>query len=633
MNPKVILMLLKQKVYVSLIMAIIIPLAISTLLFTNSFRNHTEEKLAKTDLPTALNEVKNGIELALLKPITVSKEMAKNIFVTKWLSGNESLELQSSFIDYLSVIKSENKAISAYIVSKETSNYYTDNGVSRQVDREKDKWFYNFLASNKVFELSLDIDKISGQLVVFINYVVEVNGERSAIAGIGLSLDSMTQLVSNYRIGDFGIVYLVSDSGKIMLHEEKAKIGQSVALDAMKGGAIVDKEINGVDYISASTTLNSLDWHLVAEIPYEQLFGPINNAINQNIIFGVLIALIGFGFVRVLAGQIFRPLEEITQAVTSLTEKDGDLTARLPANESNEVGALAVKFNLFLQQIHQMFKQVSTSAIQVQDIAEKVHNKVQTAATLAENQSSNTQTVAAAVNEMEVTVEEISNNANSASEIATLTENTTKKGVDYVNDTIVQMSELESSMASSVNSVGELSTEIKSISSVLEVIRGISEQTNLLALNAAIEAARAGEQGRGFAVVADEVRTLAKRTAESTEQINEMIENLNSKASKTVLSIELGNKNALDNSERLKETGSSLDNIAIEIVNLTEINTSVASATREQTVATSEISQNIIMIANFADQTKENMSESELLCDGLYQESNSLKELIGRFTI
>jgi len=234
---------------------------------------------------------------------------------------------------------------------------------------------------------------------------------------------------------------------------------------------------------------------------------------------------------------------------------------------------------------------------------------------------------------MEVTVEEISNNANSASEIATLTENTTKKGVDYVNDTIVQMSELESSMASSVNSVGELSTEIKSISSVLEVIRGISEQTNLLALNAAIEAARAGEQGRGFAVVADEVRTLAKRTAESTEQINEMIENLNSKASKTVLSIELGNKNALDNSERLKETGSSLDNIAIEIVNLTEINTSVASATREQTVATSEISQNIIMIANFADQTKENMSESELLCDGLYQESNSLKELIGRFTI
>jgi len=626
-------MLLKQKLYVSLILAIVIPLTISTLLFTHSIRTHTEQKLAKDDLPTALNEVKNGIELALSIPIIVSKEIAQNSFVINWLSGNEVEDQQDSFIQYLSDIRNKNDAISAYIVSEKSGNYYTNSGIDRRVDREKDKWFYSFLASDKPFELSLDVDKTTQKLVVFINYAVEVDGVRSGIAGIGLSLDSMTSLVSNYRIGEEGFVYLVSSNGEIMLHGDKAKIGRSIKLFAIKDGQLVDKDRDGEDYVISSTPLNSLNWHLVAEIPQEQLYGPINSAINKNIFFGAVIALLGFILVRMLAGQIFKPIEQITDAVTALTEKDGDLTARLPAKEKHEIGNLATRFNLFIEQLHEMFKQVSVSAEQVQNIAGHVQGKVQEAASLAEMQSSNTQTVAAAVNEMEVTVQDISNNANGASEIAITTEETTHKGAKFVNHTISQMEVLESSMVTSVKSVTELSTEIKSISHVLEVIKGISEQTNLLALNAAIEAARAGEQGRGFAVVADEVRTLAKRTAESTEQINEMIASLNAKASATVSSIELGSKNTLESAERLKQTGSTLDNIAQEIISLTEINTSVASATREQTLATAEISQNIVMIATSADQTKDNMIQSEELCEGLHNESKALKELIGKFTI
>lgn len=551
-------MLLKRKVYISLSLAIIVPLLVSTMLFTNSFRNHTEEKLATIDLPTALNEVKNGIELELSSPIIVSKEIAKNHFVKNWIKNKEPLEQQKSFIDYLSTIQKENNAITSYIVSKNTGNYYTNKGISRKINNENDKWFYDFLNSSKDFELSIDVDKGSKEVVVFINYAIEIEGARVAIAGVGLPLAAMTNLISNYRIGESGIVYLVSDNGDIMLYEDQGKIGNSINL---------------------------------------------------------------------------KPIEEITKAVTLLTEKDGDLTARLPENEKNEIGDLALKFNLFLEQIHEMFKQVSNSAIQVQDIAEQVQDKVQGAANLAEEQSLNTQTVAAAVNEMEVTVQDISNHAEGASKIAVETEESTQKGAEFVNDTMLQMNELESSMDSSVSSVMELSSEIESISNVLEVIRGISEQTNLLALNAAIEAARAGEQGRGFAVVADEVRTLASRTQESTEQINTMINTLTMKAITTVKDIELGSKNTIENVERLKTTGSSLNKIAKEIANLTEMNTSVAHATKEQTTATAEISQNIVMIANSADETKENMIKSQTLCDELHNQSNSLKELIGRFTI
>lgn len=610
-----------------------LPLTVSTIIFSNSIRSHTEEKLANSDLPSALNEVKNKIELSLATPIIVSKQIAQNSFVSQWLQNDEDNQTLPSFINYLAEIKQSNAAINAFIVSEKSKNYYTDEGITRTINAEKDPWFYSFLNTNKKFELTLDIDRQSNQVLVFINYAIEINGQRVGIAGIGRSLESMIELVQTHRIGKSGVVYLVSETGEIMLHGDRKKIGQSVALTAIKNGQIAEEVINGEDFIVSSVPLTSLGWHLVAEIPSQQLYGPLNSAINKNLILGLIIALIGFGLVRILVSQIFKPIEKITEAVGALTQRDGDLTVRLPVNDNNEISDLAAKFNLFLEQLHEMFKQVSSSATQVKEISDLVQEKVQGAADLAGMQSASTQTVAAAVTEMEVTVQDVSNSAKGASDIASTTEKTTQDGAKFVNVTIKHMGTLESSMASSVESVVELSAEIKSISHVLDVIKGISEQTNLLALNAAIEAARAGEQGRGFAVVADEVRTLAKRTAESTEQINEMIESLNAKASTTVSAIELGSKNTLENAERLKQTGQTLDNIAKEIVHLTEINSSVATAIKEQTLATAEISQNIVMISDSSELTKENMLSSKALCNGLNQESNTLKNLIGRFTI
>jgi len=516
-------MLLKQKVYISLILAIVVPLAVSTFLFSNSIQSHIGDKLAKVDLPTALSEVKSKIELELSTPIIVAKEIAQNLFVKQWLSNGESEQTQADYINYLASIKKDNKAVMAYIISKNTNNYYTDTGISRKIDRSEDLWFDQFLSSNKPFEIALDIDKTTNTMVVFINYALEIGGERTAITGVGRSLDSMINLINEYRIGEAGVVYLVSDDGEVMLHSDRDLMGQKININEIKNGAIVNKQIGDEDYVVSSTPIESLGWHLVAEIPENQLYGPINSAINSNLLFGVIIAIIGFVLARVLVAQIFKPIENITAAVNSLTKKDGDLTARLPTDDNNEISELAANFNLFLEQLHSMFKQVSDSANHVKSISESVLVQVQGAANLAEVQSSSTQTVAAAVNEMEVTVQDISNSASNASDIATTTEETTHKGVEFVNGTIKHMEQLETAMATSVASVTELSSEIKSITQVLDVIKAISEQTNLLALNAAIEAARAGEHGRGFAVVADEVRTLAMRTAESTEPIMAII--------------------------------------------------------------------------------------------------------------
>jgi len=625
--------MLKQKIYTSLVLAIVLPLTISTILFSESIKSNADEKLANSELPTALREVRNAIELELSVPINTSRSIAKNTFVENWLREGEQEAQLDGFIEYLARIKNDNNAITSFIVSNETSNYYTNSGIVRQVDKNEDQWFYNFINGNKAYELSLDIDKTLGKAAVFINYAIEVDGVRTAIGGVGRSLESMTDLIKSYKLGEAGFVYLVDDKGEIKLHPNKSLIGKKVNLSAIKNGKLESVKKNDVNVIISSTPITSLDWHLVAEIPEEQLYRAINNAINLNIVFGVVIAIIGFMLVRLLARQIFRPIEAITSAVSALTEKDGDLTARLPENKDNEIGLLAQKFNLFIAHLHDMFVQVSTSAIRVKEISEHVNEKINNAANLAGQQSASTQTVAAAVNEMEMTVKDISNSANNASESAEISQSTSVSCSEFVSQTIEQMQALESSMGMSVTSVTELSSEIQSITQVLEVIKGISEQTNLLALNAAIEAARAGEQGRGFAVVADEVRTLAQRTAESTEQINAMIASLNSKAGETVSAIELGNKTTSQTSERLNETGDTLSTITQEVKNLAEMNVLVATATREQTQATSEISQNIVMISDTAEQTKENMSESAQLCGELDNESKSLQALMAKFTL
>ena len=625
-------MLLRHKLYASLVFAIVFPLSVSTYMFSSNIKTHATEKLIQSELPTALSDVRNAIELELAEPIITSQSIAKNLFVKNWLKDGEAESQQSEFVSYLAEIKGQSNAITAFIVSGTSKNYYTHTGLVRQINKSSDRWFYDFIDSDKEYDLSIDIDKSLGKAAVFINYSIVIDGERKAIGGVGRSLDSMTSLIKSYHIGEQGIVYLVDDQGMIKLHPDQSLIGNSVKLADLSNGKILTEERVTGTYLISSTPLKSLNWHLVAEIPERQLYGAVNSAINKNIIFGVVIALIGFVLIRIIITQIFKPIEVITRAVTSLTEKDGDLTARLPVND-NEIGELAQKFNLFLEQLHAMFVQVSSAATQVKSISGSVNSKISSATKLAEQQSESTDTVAAAVNELEMTVQEISNSAAKASDVATDSQTSSLKGVQFVNQTIDEMKDLENSMASTVTSVNELSTEIQSITQVLDVIKGISDQTNLLALNAAIEAARAGEQGRGFAVVADEVRTLAQRTAESTEQINAIVTVLNNKAELTVTAIEKGSKSTVEASNQLSQTGSTFSNITDEIVKLAELNSHVATATSEQMLATSEISENIVMIATTAAKTKINMLDSTELCKELDKESKALQSLIGKFTL
>ena len=199
-------MKLKQLVIISLVAAIVIPLTISSLIFSTSISKYLADKLESSDLPTALREVRNAVELELTNSIAASRGIANNSFVTKWLETGESEQERAEFVDYLEQIRLANNAANAYIVSGLSNNYYTQNGILTTLT-SKDTWFTDFTDSHRDFEIAIDVDMATGSMVAYVNYIIKVNGQRSALGGVGRSLDGITELVKRYKIGESGVLY------------------------------------------------------------------------------------------------------------------------------------------------------------------------------------------------------------------------------------------------------------------------------------------------------------------------------------------------------------------------------------------------------------------------------------------
>ena len=625
-------MRLKQLLYIVLFAAIVIPVVISISVFAWSMTTFLTDKVQQEDLPTSLREIKNAVELDLLKTIAPSKTLAHNEYIKRWLTTGEPVSERALLNRHLATLKQQNNAISAYVVAADSGNYYTHNGLSRVVTKNQDPWFYQFMNADVPYEVSIDIDKATNVASAFINYAIVENGRRIGLAGIGQSMEAMSALIASYTVGKAGIVYLVDAEGVIQLHPDKNKRGTRVPVAQITGQAR-EFSVDGEDVTQLAMQLSTIDWYVVTEVPSAQLYGPLRDAVLTNIVIALLIIAVGAIVVKFLSNLIFQPIETITNAVTALNEKDGDLTARLNIQQRNEIGALASQVNLFVEKLQQMFRQVSHSADHVKDITIDVYKQIELAQSYTQTQSNSTHSVAAAVEEMNLTVKEISNSAQGASDVASTTEEHVSCSASTINDAMQNVEKLDALMSKSVDSVNALSLSIDSITRILEVIRGISDQTNLLALNAAIEAARAGDQGRGFAVVADEVRSLAKRTHESTEEINTMIIELNTKASETVHDIQQGSASTRETSQYLISCVEALENISQQVARLTEVNTHVATATREQASATNEISQNISVISQTAQETSRSMQTSFALVNELDKESKALNHTIGRFTL
>lgn len=320
-------------------------------------------------------------------------------------------------------------------------------------------------------------------------------------------------------------------------------------------------------------------------------------------------------------------IQDITHRINDIVDGDGNLTQRIPITRQDEIGELANAFNLFVAQLQQMIIAIISQTKDVSQTVESLATKSATTISISHEQEQFVDTIVTAVNQMSAAVREVASNAlHTASEITKVNDQTVE-GKKILTQSVNHIQQLSESVKNAVTVIEKLSVNSANIASVLDVIRSIAEQTNLLALNAAIEAARAGEQGRGFAVVADEVRTLASRTETSTQDIQRMIEELQRGVNDAVKSIESGASLTTSTVTLASQTQDALDEILNSTSKVSEMSTQTATATEEQTHVTEEINRNLTELSDktrycnmVIQETQQVVVNTKAICSNLQKE-------------
>jgi len=352
---------------------------------------------------------------------------------------------------------------------------------------------------------------------------------------------------------------------------------------------------------------------------------------NFSLLIGFIALLAGLAITSVVSLGISRPIRQAALAMKDISQGEGDLTRRLDASGSDEVSDLADAFNEFAEKVRKTVADVSGVTVHLGTSSEEMAAITNEAADSVAHQQEQTEQVATAMNEMTTTIQEVARNAAEAANAATTALAQTEKGQGVVQSTIDSIGGLASEIDRAASVINELEAQSVNIGSVLDVIRGIAEQTNLLALNAAIEAARAGEQGRGFAVVADEVRTLASRTQESTEEIQGMIESLQAGSQQAVKVMQQSNVQAQTTVDQASEAGGALSDISSSVTTINDMNMQIANAAEEQGLVSEEVNRNVIRMNDEQGRVSESSAQISRAGEDLAQLAAQLQQLVQQF--
>ncbi|MFA7097470.1 MAG: methyl-accepting chemotaxis protein [Gammaproteobacteria bacterium] len=373
----------------------------------------------------------------------------------------------------------------------------------------------------------------------------------------------------------------------------------------------------------------------VAEIMMDRThyLAAIGNARNTTLGVGAVVLLIGVLLAIGLSVGITRPIAMTAKALCNIAQGEGDLTHRLDTSGKDELSELAKAFNEFVTKIQELVKQVVATTNQLDIALDRSTEIIAETDRGVQQQYAETDQVATAINEMAATVQEISRSAAAAAQAAATAEQQANNGRQVVETTVNTIGNLAREVEQACAAMQQLEADSKTITTVLDVIRGIAEQTNLLALNAAIEAARAGEHGRGFAVVADEVRTLAQRTQKSTQEIEEMIANLQTAALQTSRTMTNSREGAQATVAQAANADQALKAITEAVTVITDMNNQIASAAEEQSAVAEEINRNVVNIKQIADMSSEGARQITSTSTELRRLAQQLAGLVERFKV